>query len=314
MAGNIYKPEGSLIGSTENRSAVSSHLSLEEAMREGKILEGIATVCEEGMNLSVNLGSKYGIMPKEEAVYSHDGEAVKDIAVITRVGRAVAFKIIGFEKSGNSTVPILSRRLAQKECMENYLLKLRPGDIIDAKVTHLEQFGAFVDIGCGITSLLSIDCISVSRISHPKDRLKVGMRIPVVIKSIDYDTGRIYVTHRELLGTWEENAERFKAGQTVSGIVRSIENYGVFVEIAPNLAGLAELREDICVGQITAAYIKSIIPERMKIKLVLIDSYQGEELPCEMKYFVDTESVRHIDYWKYSPDSSDRVIETLFGA
>jgi len=312
MAGNIYKPEGSLINSLDNKSAVYSNLSLEEAMREGKILEGIATVCEEGMNLCVNLGSKSGIMPKEEVVYSHCGEAVKDIAVITRVGRAVSFKIIGFEKQGNTTVPILSRRLAQKECMENYLLKMRPGDIIEAKVTHLEQFGAFVDIGCGITSLLSIDCISVSRISHPKDRLKVGMRIPVVVKSIDYDTGRIYVTHRELLGTWEENAERFKAGQTVSGIVRSIENYGVFVEIAPNLAGLAELRDDICVGQITAAYIKSIIPERMKIKLVLIDSYQGEELPCEMKYFIDTNSVNHIDYWKYSPDCSDRIIETVF--
>ena len=51
MAGNIYKPEGSLIGFSENRSAVYSYLSLEEAMREGKILEGIATVCEEGMNL-----------------------------------------------------------------------------------------------------------------------------------------------------------------------------------------------------------------------------------------------------------------------
>ncbi|MBR5452476.1 MAG: S1 RNA-binding domain-containing protein [Clostridia bacterium] len=315
MEGNIYRPEGSLLSAAENKSYLSSLGGLSSAMNEGRILEGIATVCEPGMNLSVNLGGRYGIIPRGEAAYSMLGEDVKDIAVITRVGRAVAFKVIGFEKdqSGKS-YPILSRRAAQKECMERYLMKLTPGDIIEAKVTHLEQFGAFVDIGCGITSLLSIDCISVSRISHPRDRLSVGMRIPVIIKSIDRDSGRIYVTHRELLGTWEENAARFKVGQTVSGVVRSVESYGVFVEIAPNLAGLAELRDDIAVGQITAAYIKSIIPEKMKIKLVLIDSYKGEKIPFETEYFVDTDTVDHIDYWRYSPYSCDKIIETVFSS
>ena len=313
MEGNIYRPEGSTLSTPENKFYLSSMGGLSSAMNEGKILEGIATLCEPGMNLSVNLGGRYGIMPREEVAYIPMGETVKDIAVITRVGRAVAFKVIGFEKdqSGKS-YPILSRRAAQKECMERYLMGLIPGDIIEAKVTHLEQFGAFVDIGCGITSLLSIDCISVSRISHPRDRLYVGMRIPVIIKSIDRDSGRIYVTHRELLGTWEENASRFKVGQTVSGVVRSVESYGVFVEIAPNLAGLAELRDDIAVGQITAAYIKSIIPEKMKIKLVLIDSYKGEKIPFEAEYFVDTEAVNHIDYWRYSPYNCDKVIETVF--
>ena len=69
----------------------------------------------------------------------------------------------------------------------------------------MEPFGAFVDIGCGIVSLMSIDCISVSRILHPKDRFFVGMPIKAAVKSIDYDSGRIYMTHKELLGTWKEN-------------------------------------------------------------------------------------------------------------
>lgn len=59
------------------------------------------------------------------------------------------------------------------------------GDVIPAKITHLEPFGAFADIGCGIVGLISIENISVSRISHPKDRFHVGQNILTVIKDID---------------------------------------------------------------------------------------------------------------------------------
>ena len=91
----------------------------------------------------------------------------------------------------------------------------KTGDIIDAKVTHLESFGAFCDIGCGNIALLPIDAISVSRISHPKDRFTVGDSIKVIIKSIAED-GKITLSHKELLGTWEENAAMFAPGQTVT--------------------------------------------------------------------------------------------------
>jgi small subunit ribosomal protein S1 len=192
-----------------------------------------------------------------------------------------------------------------------------PGDIVCSRVTHLESFGAFVDIGCGIISLLTVDSISVSRFSHPKDRLYSGMVINTVIKSFDEEKGRIFVSMRELLGTWEENVARFSAGQTVAGIIRSVESYGVFVELAPNLAGLAELRDDIPDlrdggGRLAAVYIKSIIPERMKIKLVLIDSYKGELCTPKFEYFIDCEKTLHIDRWRYSPPSCPKVIETLF--
>lgn len=138
--------------------------------------------------------------------------------------------------------------------MGEYISKLTPGDIIDARVTHLEQFGCFVDIGCGIPSLIPIDAISVSRISHPSDRFFTGQYIKAVVKS--NDGSRICLTHKELLGTWEENASLFSSGETVSGIVRSIEDYGIFVELAPNLAGLAEPKENIHAGQSISVYIK----------------------------------------------------------
>ena len=315
---NTYRPEGALLSSPENREYLSSLSGLEKARDTGKILEATVILCDSAMRLHVNLYGIEGIIEKEECVFCRDGESVKDIAIITRVGKPVAFKVLDITYENGKPIAILSRREAQIDCMRNYLSDLIAGDIIPAKVTHLENFGAFVDIGCGIASLLSVDSISVSRISHPKDRLKVGDSIYTVVKSIDEYTGRIFVSMKELLGTWEENSSSFEVGQTVSGIVRSIENYGVFVELAPNLAGLAELREDTRDGEIAktgeavAVYIKSIIPDRMKIKLVLIDSYKGEASPSGIKYYIDCEKSTHLDRWVYSPQGAKKLIESVF--
>ena len=321
---HTYLPEGQLLTTLRNREYTATLSGLERAMDTGAIIEGTALLCDNDFNLHVDfpaLPGIRGIIPREEAVWSRDGESPKDIAILTRVGKSVACKVTGLEqREDGSTTVFLSRRLAQAECAARYLDTLIPGDIIRAKVTHLENFGAFVDIGCGIPSLLSVDTISVSRINHPRDRLYNGQMIWVVVKSVDRDSGRIFVSTRELLGTWEQNAARFTPGQTVAGIVRSVEDYGVFVELAPNLAGLAEVREcdrdavQSLIGRTAAVFIKSIIPERMKVKLVLIDAHRGEPVPLpRLHYFIRGDEVEHMDRWVYSPAGAKKRVETLFG-
>ncbi len=312
MNTQMYKPEGFLCVGEEPRETYYTTAILEKAAATGKILEARVTLCDSEFSLHVELGAMKGIIPRTEAVWSPTGEEVKDIAVITRVGKTVSFKIIGFETRDSETIAILSRKEAQRECFEAFLLQLLPGDIVDARVTHLEPFGAFVDVGCGIVSLLSIDCISVSRISHPRDRFYPGMPIKVIIKEIDRESGRIYVTHKELLGTWEENVSRFTVGETVPGIIRSIEPYGIFVELAPNLAGLAEYREGVISGQRAAVYIKNIIPEKMKVKLVLVDAF-GTTPPPEYRFHY-IETGNRMEKWTYSPAVCERVVETVFEA
>ena len=310
---NHYMPEGMLISTDKNFEYTSSKEGLEKAMRSGAILEGVATLCDHNYSLHISLPSGIkAIIPKVESVYSPSDTETKDIAILTRVGKTVAFKVIGFktDSSGERTA-ILSRRAAQLECTENYISTLMPGDIIPAKVTHLESFGAFVDIGCGIISLLSIDSMSVSRISHPSARVSVNDFIYTVVKNID-ERGRVFVTERELLGNWEENAALFREGETVRGIIRSVESYGVFVELRPNLAGLAEYRDDVRVGQTAAVYIKSIIPEKMKIKLIIIDADDSPVYTEPLEYFIDTSVYSHIDRWRYSPITANKIIESIF--
>lgn len=310
---NTYMPEGWLIKTEKNYQLISSKAGLERALEEQIILEAPVILCDHNFNLHVELGGGIrGIIPREEIEFSPSGEETKDIAILTRVGKTVSFKISGFKRSpSGEPIAILSRRTAQHECFENYISTLIPGDIIPAKVTHLESFGAFVDIGCGKISLLSIDTISVSRISHPSARLSPGEMIYVVVRGID-ERGRIFVSERELLGSWEENAALFTEGETVRGIVRSVENYGIFIELTPNLAGLAEYHENVKVGQSAAVYIKSIIPDKMKIKLIIIDTDDTPTPPRPLTYFIDPKKVSHIDSWKYSPPRAQKNVETVF--
>ncbi len=304
-----YKPEGLLLDTAENRQSMRSAAALQEACASNKTLEARAVMCDNEHNLMVDLGVMRGIIPRDEgAIGIADGSA-KDIAIISRVNKAVCFKVLGLETDSlGKPVAYLSRRQIQEECRQNYLTTLRCGDIIPARVTHLEPFGAFVDIGCGISSLIPIDSISVSRITHPKDRFRCGQDIYAVVRSID-ETGRICLSHKELLGTWAQNSVFFAPGQTVAGIIRSVEEYGVFVELAPNLAGLAELKDDVTAGQHASVYIKSLIPEKMKVKLIIVDSFDMSNYTPTFSYFLTS---GHIDRFRYSPDCCSKVVETVF--
>ena len=304
---NGFYPEGCL-GSITERGKAFTPTQLAEAQVKQTVLEAVVTMCDAAHNLIVDLGCVKGIIPREEGAIGISDGSTRDIALISRVGKPVCFVITKLctDESGK-LYALLSRKKAQELC-KNYLMNERKiGDIIEAKVTHLESFGAFCDIGCGNIALLPIDAISVSRISHPSDRFSVGDSIRVIIKSIA-DDGKITLSHKELLGTWEENAALFSAGQTVTGVVRSVEDYGVFVELTPNLAGLAEPREDVFIGQRASVYIKSIIREKMKIKLIIIDSFDAAYSP-EIKYFYTGDSLHS---WDYSPEDCCKRISTRF--
>lgn len=303
-----YYPEGMLIEREERWKNLYTVSAIFQSLQNETILEAPVIMCDSQHNMTVDLGCMKGIIPREEGAIGIKEGVTRDIALISRVGRPVCFIVedIKTDTAGNNYA-LLSRRRAQYRCLDYVFSNLTPGDIIDVRITHLESFGAFCDIGCGNIALLPIDSISVSRISHPKDRFKVGQSIRAVISNIDQN-GRITLSHKELLGTWEENSAAFCQGQTVRGIVRSIEEYGIFVELSANLAGLAEPKDDVRVGQQVSVYIKSIIPEKMKIKLIIIDNFEGDK-QVDTQYFYDGE---RIDSWIYSPETCRKRVETNF--
>lgn len=307
MPQGIYLPEGHLLETPENRALQATAEGLEKARQWGMILEGIATMCDERRDLHVRLGDLRGRIPREEAGLGADSGKMREIAILSRVGKPVCFQVIG--RDGEEW--LLSRRIVQERAQAHLQQELLPGEVIRATVTHLEQFGAFVDIGCGLISMIGIENISVSRIRHAAERFCPGQQVLAVVLGKE-PGGRILLTHRELLGTWQENARRLQPGSAVSGIIRGVEKYGVFVELFPNLSGLAEPCPDAQPGMNASVYIKSILPDKMKIKLTLLDKMPGggKRLITPEDYVIRE---GRLERWQFQPDSCYRhCVETVF--
>ena len=145
------------------------------------------------------------------------------------------------------------------------------GQILNGTVKSIKPYGAFIKLQNGITGLAYIEDLSIARIKTPEERLKIGQNLQVMIKSIDREQKRVMLTYKELLGTWEENAKKFQEKTTVKGIVRETEKNknGIFIELTPNLVGMAEYKENLEYGQEVDVYIKKIVPEKKKIKLLI---------------------------------------------
>lgn len=268
---------------------------LRKSAGTGDIFQALCVKCDEYHNLHLDLGSVKGLIPREETALITGSN--REYAVLSRVGRAVSFQVLGFDSLGNA---VCSRRAAQAEARDYFLSALRPGDVIPAVVRNPAEFGVFCDIGCGFTALMRISRCCVSRLESTADLFRPDQRIYAAVLDVDDSLGQVLLTGRELLGTWAENASRFRPGQTVPGTVRSVMAYGAFVELTPNLSGLAENIGDVRPGDPVSVYIRAILPEKHKIKLNIIEPLPKQSRLPEPEYVI---SSGHLDRWEYYPGS-----------
>ncbi len=293
MGRSEYLPEGT--GPVLPPEAPVS--ALREAMERGQVVEGRAVRCDGEGRLHVALGPYEGIIPRSEAVHPKISGADRDIAVLSRVGRRVSCVVTDIETdSAGKPHLLLSRRLAQELAMEYLLEHLTPGKVAPGRVTHLAHFGAFVDLGCGVVSMIPTDRLAQARVDHPAERLSQGQSILALVTGVDRENCRFYLSHKELLGTWAQNAEAFSPGDTVTGIVRAVRDYGVFVELAPNLTGLAEWWPGVAPGDMVTVYIKSIRPLGRKVKLQIIQSLGPADAPPPLHYYI---TGGWVENWEY---------------
>ena len=284
----MYLPEGM------QGNVLYTISDIQEAQKTGAILEGTVLRCEENHDLVVSLGGLTGRIPREEAIHPLISGAGREIAVLSLVGKPVCCCVTALEadEAGRPRLT-LSRRRAQAQALDWMLRNLAPGMVIACKVTHLESFGAFVDMGCGVISLLPIESLSVSRITHPGDRVRVGQHLLAVVTAVEPEKNRFHLSHRELLGT-----------------VRSLQHYGIFVELTPNLSGLADPFPQLSVGDAVSVYIKSIQPEKMKVKLQIIDRLPRPQMPEPIRYQITDGQLQR---WVYSPPGCRKAaVETVF--
>lgn len=278
--------------------------TIEDYIAEKAIVEGLALRCDSSHNLHVSLFGYDGVIPSHEAVHPKVSGSQREIAILSRVGQAVSCVITGVTVDGGGKPHLqLSRRAAQEMALSHLLKTATCGTILRGRITHLASFGAFVDIGCGVIALLPLCYISVSRISHPAQRFTPGQRVRVVVRHVDEERCRFTLSHRELLGTWLQNASRFSPGETVTGFVRGVMEYGCFVELTPNLCGLADEKEDIQENDAVTVFIRSIRPEQMKIKLQIMKKASDILKPPPLVYHLTDGQIQQ---WQYAPSDCEK--------
>ena len=245
---------------------------IKNALNVGQIVEGFVESCDNNYNLHVKLGSNLnGIIPRNEVdIINNDENGFCKINLCkNKVNTFVQFKVKKIDENDNI---ILSRKNVQSDAISWIKEELKPGMVLNGIVKNIRQFGVFVEIGGGIVGLLHIEDISISRMKTPEERFNIGQKINVMIKSIDRETGRVILSYKELLGNWDDNVKDFEEKQVVEGIVKETDKYknGIFVELKPNLVGLAEYKDGFTYGQKVKVYIKKIIKDKKKIKLLIV--------------------------------------------
>lgn len=213
-----FIPEGWL----ENFSPVTKD-TLINAIETGEVMQGIVNKCDSNYNLYVDFGNNLkGIIPRDEieAVNIDETGFPKPNICASKVNKYVQFKVKDVDKNDYF---ILSRRAVGKDALNWIKQDVKAGQIVKGIVRSIKPYGVFVEIGGGIVGLLHIEDISVARIKTPLERLSIGKKINVMIKSIDYKQERVVLSYKELLGSWEDNVKEFEEGTTVVGIAREVE-------------------------------------------------------------------------------------------
>ena len=207
------------------------------------------------------------------------------------IGRSLSFNIIEYGEDGRNIV--LSRKSILEDERQNKMSALREslkeGMKITGKVTSIQKFGAFIDIG-GLEGLLPVSEIAWSRTERVGDVLSAGQTVEVIIKKLDWEQNRFSFSLKDALpDPWDAAADSYPVGSYHTGTVSRLAPFGAFVTMKEGLDGLIHIsklgagrrlshpREVLKEGQAVEVQIESVDRAQRKISLALAEVRRAEE-------------------------------------
>jgi small subunit ribosomal protein S1 len=251
-----------------------------DTVHEGDVLEGeISSITSFGV--FVNLGALEGLIHITELAWQRNAKA-KDI--VTK-GDTVKVKVIGIDREKDRVS--LSIRQTLTDPWDTAAERWPKDTEAEGAVTNMTDFGAFVELEPGVEGLIHIGDLSWTRIKHPKEILKRGQKVKVVVLEVDNERKRISLGFKQLNDPWREIQSRFGKDQDVPVKVIRLADFGAFVELEPGVEGLIHISQlsrarvekpgDVLrVGQEVTARILEIDPAMRRIRLSL-KSLQPED-------------------------------------
>ena len=283
--------EGSSILSIDRARGEQGWRVLEKAMENNETCKGVITGSNRGGAVVESEGVQ-GFVPLSQLVgparelYVPGGEPPKE----GFIGMEVEFKIIELNRRRNRA--IFSERAALqawKQIQKMRLVQeLTEGEIRKGRVAGISNFGAFVDLG-GADGLIHISELSWEPVKSPDEIVTVGEEIDVFVLRVDRENLKIALSLRRLQPEpWDDIETKFSVGQTVTGTVTKLANFGAFARIDRGIEGLIHIselahqvikhpRDVVNEGDELELKIIRIEPERRRLGLSLKQTLDGAE-------------------------------------
>ena len=212
--------------------------ALLENLQEGTVVKGIVkNITDYGA--FVDLGGIDGLLHITDLAWRR----VKHPSEVLEVGQEVEAKVLKFDQD-KQRVSLGMKQLGEDPW--NGLTRRYPqGTRLFGKVSNLTDYGAFVEIEQGIEGLVHVSEMDwTNKNVHPSKVVQLGDEVEVMILEIDEDRRRISLGMKQCQANpWEEFAANHNKGDKISGAVKSITDFGVFVGLPGNIDGLVHLSD-----------------------------------------------------------------------
>ena len=212
--------------------------ALLETLQEGTVVKGIVkNITDYGA--FVDLGGIDGLLHITDLAWRR----VKHPSEVLEVGQEVEAKVLKFDQD-RSRVSLGMKQLGEDPwsgLARRYPARTR----LFGKVTNLTDYGAFVEIEQGIEGLVHVSEMDwTNKNVHPSKVVQLGDEVEVMILDIDEDRRRISLGMKQCQANpWEEFAANFNKGDKLTGAVKSITDFGIFVGLPGNIDGLVHLSD-----------------------------------------------------------------------
>lgn len=253
--------EGNVALSTRRVEGMKVWTDLAKKAENDELVHGEVTGFNKG-GLTVNVGGVNGFVPASQiATYF-----VKNFKKF--VGEEWDLKIVSIDERKNRLV--LSRKDVVEGKLDELWDELEEGQVITGKVARLTDFGAFVEVN-GLDGLLHVSDIAWSRVEHPSDVLSVGDEVEVKILKLNKEKNRISLGRKQLLEKpFEAFANAHQVGDTVTGKVVNLLDFGAFVEVAEGVEGLVHVSE-ISWDHVEKPSDELTVGDEIEVKIISLD-------------------------------------------
>ncbi len=270
----IEDREGQLVLSRKRADIIRNWEKITAAKENDTVIQGKCIRRIKG-GFVVDLGGINAFLPGSQI----DTKPIRDYDVY--VNKMLDFKILKINHPNENI--IVSHKVLVEESMseqrEKLLTTLEQGQVLQAAVKAITDFGVFVDLG-GVDGLIHITDLSWGRINHPSDVVQLDQPIEVKVLEYDKEKKRVTLGLKQLQPhPWENIEEKLKIGDKVNGKVVSITDYGAFIEIEKGIEGLIHISEMswtqhitnptqvVTMGQVIEAIVLSLDKNEKKLSL-----------------------------------------------